>query len=216
MPGSDGVIWVIDAVAREAMLFAAVGFLIGGIDDVLADLLYAAARLRSWARGWPAAPLDRNGGRMAVFIPAWDEAAVIAPMLRSALTRYDYADYRIYVGVYPNDPATTAAVAGVARDDARVRLVIGEAAGPTTKADCLNTLWRALLADEAEGKRALAVVLHDAEDVVHPLELQLLAANLADHDAVQLPVLPLADPRSPLVAGHYLDEFAEAHMPLAA
>src|SRR3546814_21190588 len=28
---------------------------------------------------------------------------------------------------------------------------------------------------------------------------------------VQLPVLPLIDPRSRWIAGHYLDEFAEAH-----
>lgn len=212
MVGSDGVVWIIDAVAREAMLFAAIGFLIGGADDVLADLVYAVVRIRNWFGRRPRVPLSRDAGRMAVFIPAWDEAAVIAPMLRTALSRYDYADYRIYVGAYPNDAATIAAVASVARGDDRVRLVIGEHDGPTTKADCLNGLWRALLADEAvEGVTALAVLLHDAEDVVHPLELQLCAVNLDAHEAVQIPVLPLADARSPLVAGHYLDEFAAAH-----
>lgn len=211
VPENGVAIWLIDIVAREAMLFAAIGFLIGGIDDVLADLVYIAARVRGWIRGWPPRELSRDSGRMAVFIPAWDEAGVIAAMLRSALARYDHADFRIYVGTYPNDPATIAAVADVASLDDRVRLVIGEQPGPTTKADCLNGLWRALLADEAAGEAVLGVVLHDAEDVVHPLELQLLAAHLSDHEAVQIPVLPLADPRSPLVAGHYLDEFAEAH-----
>jgi adsorption protein B len=44
-------------------------------------------------------------------------------------------------------------------DDPRVRLVVGMRAGPTTKADCLNQLWLALLADEAsEGRRAKAIV----------------------------------------------------------
>ncbi|WP_367305058.1 glycosyl transferase family protein [Sphingomonas tagetis] len=211
VPGSESIMIVIDAVARETMLFAAIGFLIGGIDDVLADLAYFAVRVRGWLVRRPKPALDDGAGAMAIFVPAWDEAAVIAPMLRTALARYDYPDFRIYVGAYPNDRATIAEVAGVADGDARVRLVIGEAAGPTTKADCLNSLWRALLADEAEGWPVRAVVLHDAEDVVHPAELRVFAAYLDAYDAVQIPVLPLADSRSPLVEGHYLDEFAEAH-----
>lgn len=205
------ILFVIDGIAREAMLFAAIGFLIGGIDDLLIDFAYALARLRAWWRGATNRPAITSPLPMAVFVPAWDEAAVIAPMLRATLTRYGAGDYRIYVGTYPNDPATIAAVAEVAATDARVRLVIGATPGPTTKADCLNALWRALLRDEAAGEPCAAVVLHDAEDLVHPDELRVFAAWLSDHDAVQLPVQPLADARSPLVAGHYLDEFAEAH-----
>jgi adsorption protein B len=202
---------VIDSIAREAMLFAAIGFLIGGIDDLLIDFAYGIARIRArlrheLPRSLAAAPLP-----MAVFIPAWDEAAVIGAMLRATLARYGAGDYRIYVGTYPNDPPTIAAVAEVAATDPRVRLVIGPTPGPTTKADCLNAQWRALLRDEAAGEPCAAIVLHDAEDLVHPDELRVFAAWLTDHDAVQLPVQPLADARSPLVAGHYLDEFAESH-----
>ncbi len=211
VPGSDTIIMAVDAIARETMLFAAIGMLIGGADDVLVDLAYFIMRVRRWRAPEERPVPARDDAAMAVFVAAWDEAAVIAPMLRSALARYDHANYRIYVGTYPNDPATIAQVADVARDDGRVRLVIGGRPGPTTKADCLNTLWRALLADEAAGAAVAAVVLHDAEDVVHPDELRIFAACLRDHDAVQLPVLPLADPRSPLIAGHYLDEFAAAH-----
>lgn len=205
------ILFVIDGIAREAMLFAAIGFLIGGIDDLLVDLVYGFARLRTLlqrrvSRAVPTTPLP-----MALFIPAWDEAAVIGPMLRATLTRYGAGDYRIYVGTYPNDLATIVKVAEVALTDHRVRLVVGPARGPSTKADCLNALWHMLLRDEAAGDRFAAVVLHDAEDLVHPLELSLFATWLRDHDAVQLPVQPLPDPRSPLVAGHYLDEFAESH-----
>ncbi len=211
MEASATILFVIDGIAREAMLFAAIGFLIGGIDDLLIDFAYGIARIRArlrreLPRGLAAAPLP-----MALFIPAWDEAAVIGAMLRATLARYGAGEYRIYVGTYPNDPATIAAVAEVAASDPRVRLVIGAVPGPTTKADCLNALWRALLRDEAAGEPCAAVVLHDAEDLVHPDELRVFAAWLTDHDAVQLPVQPLADPRSPLVAGHYLDEFAESH-----
>lgn len=211
MPDSGAVIMVIDAIAREAMLFAAIGFLVGGVDDLLFDLAFLWTRVRAWWRPCRPFDLDTAPRRMAVFIPAWDEAAVIGPMLRTALARYAYADYRLYVGTYPNDAATIGEVASVAAEDARVRLVVGPVPGPTTKADCLNAIWRAMLADEARDGPVAAVVLHDAEDVVHPDELRLFAAGLARYDAVQLPVRPLADPASPLVAGHYLDEFAEAH-----
>lgn len=211
MGASEAILVAIDAVAREAMLFAAIGFLIGGIDDLLVDLAYGVARLRSLVRRETPRPLEPVSLPMALFIPAWDEAAVIGPMLRATLSRYGEGDYRIYVGTYPNDLATIVRVAEVALADRRVRLVVGPARGPTTKADCLNALWRTLLRDEAAGERCGAVILHDAEDLVDPLELHVFAAWLPDHAAVQLPVLPLPDRRSPLVAGHYLDEFAESH-----
>lgn len=204
------VIPILDLIAREALIFAAIGFLIGGIDDLLVDLVFAWAWLRRRWRPRSALPLNGAQPLLAVFVPAWDEASVIGPMLRTALARYAYDDYRIYVGTYPNDPATIRAVGAVAANDARVRLAIGDRPGPTTKADCLNTLWRALIADEADSGVVRAVILHDAEDVVHRDELRLFAAALADCVGVQLPVLPLPDPASPLIAGHYVDEFAEA------
>lgn len=216
--GDGGILIAIDAAAREATLFAALFFLIGGIDDLLVDLIYGIRRIGMALRGLtrsapPARGLaDAPPVRIAVFIAAWDESAVIGTMLRSTLARFDYPDYALYVGTYPNDQATIDAVAKVAERDARVRLVIGPNPGPTTKADCLNALWRALLRDEAaEGAPAAAVVLHDAEDLVHPLELRVFADFLRRHGAVQVPVLPLRHPDSRFVSGHYLDEFAEAH-----
>jgi adsorption protein B len=46
---------------------------------------------------------------------------------------------------------------------------------------------------------------------VHPAELAVIDAGLADADFVQLPVRPEPQPSSPLLAGHYTDEFTEAH-----
>lgn len=214
----DGIA-LVDIIAREVLLFAAVGIVIGGLDDLAVDLLFICQRLRRrwWRHSRPSATLSDFGapepqGRIAIFIAAWDESAVIGAMLRHALARLDHPDYRLYVGTYPNDPATIAAVADVAEKDDRVRLVIGNKPGPTTKADNLNTLWRALLRDEArDGIRARAVVLHDAEDVVHAQELRIFDRLIGQYDAVQLPVLPLVHRGSLLVSGHYCDEFAEAH-----
>jgi adsorption protein B len=213
----DAVIAWIDAIARETMLFAAVGFLIGGLDDLAVDGAFLLRAIRRWWRGASQPTLDdfpRGGctGRIAVMVPAWDEAAVIGAMLRATLARFDHPDWRLYAGAYPNDRATIAAIVAVATEDDRVRLTLTPAPGPTTKADCLNALWRAIIADgAAEGRPFTAIVLHDAEDVVHPGELRVYDHLLTTADTVQIPVLPLADPESRWVSGHYIDEFAEAH-----
>jgi adsorption protein B len=69
-----------------------------------------------------------------------------------------------------------------------------------------------MLAEKAsERRRFKAVVLHDAEDVVHSAELRIFDLLIERFDLVQLPVLPLLDENSRWIAGHYADEFAEAH-----
>nr|WP_279614801.1 glycosyl transferase family protein [Sphingomicrobium astaxanthinifaciens] len=131
-------------------------------------------------------------------------------MLRTTLARYGEGDYLLLVGHYPNDPLTAAAIAAI--DDPRLRRVALPHPGPTTKADCLNHLYDALVAEGARrGSAARAVVLHDAEDVVHPLELPLFAALAGRGGAIQLPVVPLIDRDSRWIGGHFCDEFAEAH-----
>lgn len=209
------MIAAVDAIAREAMLFAGICFLVGGVDDLLVDCIFLCRRFYlavTKSHDPYASPLHEIvDGRFAVVVAAWDEAPVIGQMLRTALSRFDYPDYRIYVGAYPNDPATVQAVRDVVQADARVRLVVGDHPGPTTKADCLNSIWTALCADEtAERVPFSAVVLHDAEDIVHPLELRVFARHLRKHAAIQLPVVPLRHPKSLFISGHYCDEFAEA------
>jgi bacteriophage N4 adsorption protein B len=197
-------------VRDELLLFAACGFILFGIDDLLLDSIWLArvpiVRFR------PASPPGRaeNPGRHAVFIPAWDEAAVIGPMLMHTLRMWERQDVCILVGCYPNDAATTAIVASM--DSNRLRLVVGDRIGPTTKADCLNNLWHALNDIESkEGWQAKSIILHDAEDFVHPDEITLFDALIEQHDLVQIPVHPLPDTSSRWIAGHYLDEFAESH-----
>src|SRR5687767_2080587 len=124
MDGVGTLLWLLDVAARELMLFAAVGLLIGGIDDLAVDLIWLSRvcwrRLTIYRRHAPASAATLsapdNPGRIAIFIGAWDESAVIGAMLRTALGRLDHNDYRIYVGVYPNDPATMAAVEAVERE----------------------------------------------------------------------------------------------------
>lgn len=209
---------ILASVAHELTLFAAVAFLLGGASDIMVDIIWLGRGL--WRRyfifrSFPRADATTLGtpltcGRIAIFIPAWDESTVIGAMLRHTADALAGTGCAIYVGVYPNDPGTMAAVQEVTSP--HVRVVVNPRSGPTTKADCLNTLWQCLLADEMKsGIRFKAVVLHDAEDVVHPAEPRIFDSLIGRFDLVQLPVLPLVDPNSRWVSGHYIDEFASHH-----
>lgn len=199
------------AASVELLLFAATFILVFGVGDLLIDALWLSNR----AMRAPTRPILRGGAlahRMAIFIPAWQEAEVIGRTLTHARAAWRGDPYRIYVGCYANDGATLLRVAAAAAVDPHIRIVVHTVAGPTTKADCLNAIWRSLRRDETvDGDRYDAVILHDAEDFVDPGELAVFDRALCDHAFVQLPVVPLLADRGAWIAGHYCDEFAEAH-----
>ena len=135
-------------IAAELALFSAVGFLLFATNDLIVDIIYFARRF------WRSATIYRRFPRTfgqdlanrgaeerfaAILVPAWEESTVIGQMLRSTLDRFEYGNYRIFVGHYRNDPATALAIASV--PDPRVEAVVVDADGPTTKADCLNHLY---------------------------------------------------------------------------
>ncbi|MGD9809907.1 MAG: glycosyl transferase family protein [Sphingobium sp.] len=211
---------ILASVQYELLLFALFGLLIGGADDFLMDLLFLARAARreffvySRHRRMTASTLPDSShpGTLAIFVPAWREAEVIGAMLTTSLARWRRGSFRIFVGCYPNDPGTIDAVAAVAEADPRVRLVILPHAGGTTKADCLNHIWAAMRREEEDlGHRFKGIILHDAEDVVHPDEIRLFDIMTDRFDMVQLPVKPLISVKSTWISGHYADEFAEAH-----
>lgn len=213
--GLAGVLVALSVLERELLAFAAFWFVIGLIDEVGLDLAWLWLRLggrigtRRLPAGYGAAPLR---GRAAVLIPAFREAAVIGDTIAHALNAWPQSDLRIYVGCYANDAATLDAAMVRSASDSRLRLVVHGVAGPTTKADCLNRLYAALCADEARsGIPFRSVILHDAEDLVHPAALQAIDEALDRADFVQVPVRPLIPTRSRWIAAHYADEFAESH-----
>ncbi|MEO0439388.1 MAG: glycosyl transferase family protein [Pseudomonadota bacterium] len=213
----------LEILQRELLLFASLCFLIGALDDVAFDGLWIAHVLKRRFlihSRYPRTTVEALGptrssdppGALAIFVPAWKEAAVIGTMIRRCREQWQYPAYRIYVGCYPNDPETVTVAARAARGSDKIRLVICSWDGPTSKADCLNRLWQAMCADEiAESMRYKAVILQDAEDLVHPGALDLFN-HLSDRASlVQLPVIPRRAVHSRWVAGHYGDEFAELH-----
>src|SRR3546814_7424299 len=86
--------WSSDVCSSDLiLLFAVVGLAIGGIDDFIIDMVFLCRRLwrkliiysrhrRMTTATLPASP---RPGRIAIFIPAWQEADVIGPMLDNAL-----------------------------------------------------------------------------------------------------------------------------------
>lgn len=201
---------------HELLLFAAIFFLVGAIDDIVVDLSWLWLKISGKS---PVETIDSAelvgvplAGDAAVFVPAWSESAVIADTLAHALAAWPQDNIRIYVGCYRNDPETIEAVMRAAPGDARLRLVVHGRAGPSTKADCLNRLYQAMRSDEARGGFFPRMVLfHDAEDMVDPAALNLLDEAIDDADFVQLPVLALPQRDSRWLGSHYVEEFAEAH-----
>lgn len=219
---ADDILSLLELAQRELLLFGAFWLLIGAIDDLLIDLIWITRRIyRRFAYYREAPPMRATGlkppaksGPFAIFVPTWQEQDVIGEMLRHCMKVWagDQPEYRIYVGCYPNDGAGTDIVKTLAAEHPSIRPVICPHEGPTTKGDCLNQLWQAMLADEmAIGRKIKAIILHDAEDAVDPLELRVFDYLLDKAEAVQLPVIPIAAPGSRWISGHYCDEFAEAH-----
>lgn len=213
--GFAGVFDALVRIEHELLLFAAFWFILGALDELSVDLCWIWLRLTGRAGE---RRLSRQFGRdpltaaAAVLVPAWQEAEVIGAMVSHALRVWPQHDFTIYVGCYRNDPATVEAVIGAACGDARVRIVVHDRNGPTTKADCLNRLYSAMAEDETrQGRRYGSVLLHDAEDMVHPAALALIDQALREVSFVQLPVRPEPQPDSVWIAGHYTDEFTEAH-----
>ncbi len=203
-------------VQHEFLVFAAVFFLVGAVDELAVDGWWIWLKLSGRAR---TESIDRRAietapltGPAAVFIPAWREAEVIEFTVAHAIAAWPQRDLSIFVGCYLNDPDTAEAVARGANGDPRVRVVVHGRLGPTTKADCLNSLYAALEEVERQtGRETRMIVLHDAEDMVDPAALIVLDRAMDDAEFAQLPVLPEVQKSSRWIGTHYCDEFAEDH-----
>jgi len=150
--------------------------------------------------------------RIAITVACWHEHEVIGNMLSHNIPLLDYSNYDFFVGVYPNDLPTIKAVQEVAKKFTNVHCVINSRPGPTKKSDNLNAVYHAILAKEqTEDIQYDIFLLHDAEDILHPLELKIHNKAIGKYDMVQTPVLPLAVPLKHFTHWMYNDEFAEFH-----
>ncbi|MHC8411272.1 glycosyl transferase family protein [Pseudomonas sp. Hz4] len=200
-------------------IVVAVLILISSLDDLFIDLWYWSRRLfRKFTVDRKYRPLTaeqlmaRDEQPLAIMVPAWLEYDVIAPMIENMVSTLDYQNYVVFVGTYINDQRTIDEVERMRRRYKQLHRVEVPHAGPTCKADCLNWVIQAIfLHEKTHGMTFAGVVLHDSEDVLHPMELRLFNYLLPRKDMIQLPVVSLERNWYEWVAGTYMDEFAEWH-----
>ncbi len=208
--------WLDNSVAA-CLVPLAVWVLLSGLDDLVLDLACVYRWLRGRFSGGGAvcrlgrAELEAAAEkRVAVFVPLWREHQVIGRMLEHNLAAVNYRNYDFFLGAYPNDLSTLEAVREAKARFPRVHMVVCPHDGPTSKGDCLNWIFQGMLVFEEErGERFEVVVLHDAEDLIHPESLRWINRLADAYDMIQIPVLPLATPWRQLTHGVYCDEFAE-------
>lgn len=204
------------AVLGTATMVVLVLFAYFRLDDLLFDAWFwttYALRLRKMRRFHPFTArqlLERRQQRIAILVACWHEAEVIDKMVEFAMSAIDYDNFDVLVGVYPNDPPTLERALALERRYERVHAVINDADGPTTKAQNLNCLYRAMRAIEGRDPFCIAVI-HDTEDVIHPMSLRLYNHLLPERQMVQIPVFPLEREWWQFVAWTYADEFAKNH-----
>lgn len=205
--------------AKIMMVVVGLSFLISGLDDLFIDICYMCRSIYRRIFVTPkCTPLteeqlcSKEEQWIAIMIPAWDESAVIRPMLENTLRALDYKNYRIFVGTYPNDTDTHREVELVRENNPNVQRIVTPHDGPTNKADCLNWIHAGIrLYEKQHGLRFEIFVMQDCEDVIHPLCYRIFNYLIPRKDMVQLPVQSLETKWYQLTGGHYLDEFAQSH-----
>ncbi len=193
--------WVLGTLATILLL--------SGLDDLVPSLIcfwHVAIRRRRAAL----CEEPRQERRIAIFVPCWKESGVIANMVRHNLAAVRYGNYDFFLGVYPNDTATFQVVRQLSATFHNVHVAACPHPGPTSKADCLNWVYQRMLLHETEhGDYFDTIVLHDAEDLIHPEALSVINRERVRNAMVQVPVLPLPTPFSEFTHGTYCDDFAE-------
>ncbi|MEN8516857.1 glycosyl transferase family protein [Burkholderia sp. RS02] len=216
----DNTIWIAYLYALNIItILTAIVILVSTLDDLTLDACYWSFEIGRFLRHEKTQTIDIGMLRaeeeryLALMVPAWKEYDVIAKMIENTLATMEYERYVIFVGTYHNDAETTAEVERmVRRYPGRVTRATVMNDGPTCKADCLNWIIEAILRyEETHHIQFAGVVMHDCEDVIHPIELKYLSHAIADSDLVQLPVLSLPRKWNEFVAGCYMDDFSETH-----
>ncbi|HGT9253171.1 TPA: glycosyl transferase family protein [Escherichia coli] len=217
--------WLLDVFAtwlyglKVIAITLAVIMFISGLDDFFIDVVYWVRRIKrklSVYRRYPRMSYRElykpDEKPLAIMVPAWNETGVIGNMAELAATTLDYENYHIFVGTYPNDPDTQRDVDEVCARFPNVHKVVCARPGPTSKADCLNNVLDAITQFERSANFAFTgFILHDAEDVISPMELRLFNYLVERKDLIQIPVYPFEREWTHFTSMTYIDEFSELH-----
>ncbi|MBI5404176.1 MAG: glycosyltransferase [Ignavibacteriae bacterium] len=187
---------------------------ISGLDDLYVDLLYWVLK-RKHKNSLPdfSEMYDKPEKPIAIMLGAWNESGVIGRTLSFAVNNLKYTNYRFFVGVYPNDQKTIDVVSQISESDRRVKMVINPQNGPSTKADNLNCLYSAISEFEKQFGEFEIILVHDAEDFIHPRALKLYnyLIGYKGYHGIQIPVVPIKSQLGNMIHRTYCDAFAETH-----
>ena len=187
--------------------------LLSGIDDFFITLAWLGLGLRNrlLPRRRCPEPLSPAPQRpIAIFVPLWREHRVIGRMVEANTRAIRYANYHFFIGAFPHDEPTLEVARSLETRFPHVHFAVLGRPGPTSKADCLNSIHEYLGEYVTRHNcRFEIVVLHDAEDVIHPASLDLINQYSSQFEMIQVPILPLATPIRKATHGVYCDEFAE-------
>jgi len=206
----------VNNLALLLSLLVVLGIFVFTLDDLFIDAVAALRRLRPRKLEFGELQLMKllPRKRIAILVANWKEDEVLERMISGNIDNIDYstASYSFFLGVYPNDPPTWEAARRLEATFPNVFVVVNSRPGPTSKGQLLNEMVRQVLAsEEVTRARHDLFLLQDSEDLIHPLSLQLINLEAEDADFVQVPVFSLAVNFRRLVAGVYMDEFAESH-----
>ncbi len=216
----ESILFLIWLICRVIMIALILVFLVSGLDDFFVDISYygrAAYRFlfkRNKIKPVTWEQLDAVPEKpVAVMVPAWKEADVIADMILNFRKSVQYDNWVLFVGTYPNDPDTFREAERARCYTPNTEIVVTPAPGPTCKSDCLNWVYQGiLLYEERTGIKFDIFLMHDAEDMVHPASVKFYNYLMPRMDFIQTPVVPLSRKWYQLVGGVYMDEFAESHL----
>ena len=182
--------------------------LLNGLDDLVLNFLWLWTTLFTPKLKFP--PAGTPERPVAIFVALWREHRVIRRMVEDNIAAQKFRSFHFFIGGYPNDLPTLAAIAELEAQYAQVHTAQTPHPGPTSKADCLNWIYqRMLVYEEEHGIRFETIMTHDAEDQIHPEALHLIDFYTREYGMVQIPVLGLPTPWNEPTHGVYCDEFAQ-------
>jgi adsorption protein B len=200
------------------LIFTGILLLLSGIDELSFDVIYWPRYFyRKWKmRKYKALTYEDLSSvrekKIALLIACWDEHTVIAQMLNHNLSAIHYKNYDIFIGAYPNDTQTIDAINSVSKHSPQIHCVVNPKLGPTNKADNLNSMFSFISNYEKENNLTYEIfIIHDSEDIIHPLSFKLYNYLMPRKNLVQLPVFPLEVDLKYFTHWTYNDEFAENH-----
>ena len=183
---TDATVAYVDALVGLFLVFG-VAIILYSLDDVFIDVVYWAyencqERIRAErSQLSEQALLEQPQRPLAVMVPAWREEAVIYEMLKTNAVHS--ATTVFFVGAYPNDAATQREVLRAAAElpgeypSRRSVRMTGRRRKPIVS---MRSSRKSAKYEKASNIKFEGYVLHDSEDVIHPLEFPLFSALIAD------------------------------------